>query len=414
MMSIKSSLSSTSTKLIIALVAVLLVAGLAFFALSGSDMKKVSANFDEAIGVYPGTPVKVLGVNVGTVTDVKPEGKSVKVTMEYESKYKLPATPYASLVANSLVSDRFIQIGDVNGYAYPGSGPVAPNNYHIPLDHTQSPAELDDIYKALSDLSEALGPNGANKNGALQDLLAVAAANLKGNGKAIGESITKLSQASSTLANNRGNLFETVKNLEAFTKTLKDSDGVLRHFESQLAQVASDLASERADFAGALHELGLALDAVARFVRNNASKLHVDLVGLRKVTQILVAEKASLNETLAIGPVALANIVHAYMPAQAVIGTRGNLQSFTDPGQVCAALKQVAGGLSTSIPLLGSLLGPLLTPVVNGCKAVLSKATTHSAGHTALSGKQLVSVVHSAAASSTSDTVGGLITGGGR
>jgi virulence factor Mce-like protein len=411
-------LPRNATRAIVGVVIVALIAGVLYYVLSGSSMKNVSADFDEGIGVYPGTPVKILGVNVGDVTSVKPDGDKVHVGMEYDSKYKLPKDVHAILVANSLVSDRYIELADGNGNAYSGHGPAAPNNYSIPKKDTVSPAELDDIYKALSDLSAALGPNGVNKNGALSDLLDIAAANLKGNGKAINQSITKLSAAAQTLSSNRGDLFATVKNLQLFTKTLQDSDGVLRHFEQQLAQVASDLASERADFGAALHELGLALDAVARFVKNNANKVHVDLVGLRKVSQILVAEKASLDETLAVGPVALANIVHAYQPAQGVIATRGNLNSFTDPGQICTALQAVGGALGlNNVPILGGLLGSVLTPVVNACKSILKQASAstgpNSASHTQLSGSQVVSIVHQAVSSASSDDVGGIITGGG-
>ena len=63
---------------------------------------------------------------------------------------------------------------------------------------------------------------------------------------------------------------------------------------------------------------------MATFVKDNASKVHTDLDGLKDVTGILVKEKSSLNETLAVAPVALANIVHAYQDDLGVIGTRSN------------------------------------------------------------------------------------------
>jgi phospholipid/cholesterol/gamma-HCH transport system substrate-binding protein len=396
-------LSNTATKAIVAAVLVAVIAGVVYFVFSGSSMKKVSAEFDEAIGVYSGTPVKILGVPVGQVTGVHPKGGYVRVDMEYESKYKLPANAGALLVANSLVSDRFIQL--TPAYA---SGATLPNKAVIPESRTASPAELDDIYKALSDLARALGPNGANKNGALQDLLAVSAANLDGNGQKIKQSIHDFSVAVQTLSNNRGDLFATVRNLQQFTKTLQSSDAVLRHFEEQLAQVASDLASERADFGAALHQLGLALDAVAGFVKSNAAKIHLSLDGLKRVTAILVAEKGSLDETLAVGPVALANIVHAYQPAQGVIATRGNVASFNDPKQLCLALKDAN-------LLTAGVLGSLLNPVVNTCNSIVAQAsgaTTKSASQVQLSPDQLVPAVRAALGGNR--TVGGLITGGDR
>ena len=50
---------------------------------------------------------------------------------------------------------------------------------------------------------------------------------------------------------------------------------------------------------------------------------------------MLVKQKASLNETLAVAPVALANIVHAYQPDLGAIATRGNLASLTKSTPAC-------------------------------------------------------------------------------
>ncbi len=45
------------------------------------------------------------------------------------------------------------------------------DNAKIALPETGTPVELDRIYQSLSDLTQALGPNGANKNGSLDTLL---------------------------------------------------------------------------------------------------------------------------------------------------------------------------------------------------------------------------------------------------
>jgi phospholipid/cholesterol/gamma-HCH transport system substrate-binding protein len=324
-----AKLPTNATRAIVAAVVVAIVAvGVYFAFFSGGSQKKVTARFASAIGVYKGTPVRILGVNVGHVTGVHPGGQYVTVTMVYDGKYNLSPDAHAIEVANSLVSDRYIQLTPLAFHGAPSlkSGAV------INLDHTQGPAELDDVYAALDKLAVALGPQGANKggkHGALSTLLKVVSANLKGNGKALGQSITKLSAAAQTLANNRGNLFSVVRNLQKFTTALHASDGQIRLFNQQLAQVASDLASERTDLGAALHDLTLALDQVGRFVKQNAGKFHRDITGLEDITGILVKEKASLNETFAVAPVALANLVHTYQPDIGAIATRSNLASLS-------------------------------------------------------------------------------------
>src|SRR3954462_3292483 len=319
------------TRIVIGVVVAALLIGGGFYLLSGSKTKTVSADFSSAVGVYPGTPVKILGINVGEVTKVKPQGASVRITMTYDAKYNVPASAVALMVANSLVSDRFIQLEP----AYHGTGPVLKDHAHLKIDKTASPAELDDIYAALQKLTDALGPNGANKNGSLTNFINVSAANLQGNGAEFGASISNLSAAVKTLADGREDLFGTVKNLQAFTNALKDSDSQIRKVEDELAQVAGDLASERGDLAAALKNLAAALDQVSPFVKANAAKTHTDLQGLSNIARILVKEQSSLNETLAVGPAALANVVHAYQPDLGVIASRGNLNSLLDPGSIC-------------------------------------------------------------------------------
>jgi phospholipid/cholesterol/gamma-HCH transport system substrate-binding protein len=352
-------------RMVIGVVVAALVVGGAVYVIEGGSTKTVSADFSSAVGVYPGTPVDILGIVVGEVTSVKPNGNFVKISMEYDSKYKIPANAIAVTVANSLVSDRYLQLAP----AYAGTGATLPSGSLIPLSRTASPAELDDIYSALNRLSSALGPNGANKNGALSTFVDVGAANLQGNGAALGNSITQLSRAAKTLADGSGNLFGTVKNLQAFTKALQGSDSQIRNLESELAQVSGDLASERGDLGEALHNLAGALDNVSNFVKTNAGKTHTDLSGLANIAQILVKEQSSLNETLAVAPVALANIVHAYQPDLGVIASRGNLDSLLDPLDLCDVL-DLSGALAGTIPLLGAIAGT----VTEACKVVFTKA----------------------------------------
>ncbi|HEY7009938.1 MAG TPA: MCE family protein [Jatrophihabitantaceae bacterium] len=387
-----------------------LCGGVAYYLLGRDSTKSVTAQFSSAVGIYTGTPVKVLGIDVGKVTAVHPHGATVSVRMSYDRTYALPRNAIAVIVANSLVSDRFVQLAP----AYNGAGPTLANDATIPESRTAAPAELDDIYAALNKLSVALGPKGANKNGSLRELVDVAAANLRGNGADLGTSISKLSEAAQTLASGRGDLFGTVKNLQAFTKALSDSDSAVRHFNQQLATVAGELAGERQDLGAALHNLGTALGQVADFVHTNAARAHTDIAGLRSLTQILVKEQASLNETLAVAPAALSNIVHAYQPDLGVIATRTNLDSLADPATLCALLDPA---LIPGVPdTVKSAAGGLTAPLKKTCAQVLAKIPLGELlGQlglpTNLTGAALGEAVNRLIAGASND-LGGIITGG--
>ena len=116
---------------------------------------------------------------------------------------RIPAK--AVLVAPSIVSDRYVQLTPV----WTG-GDTLPDGTHLSLGRTAAPVELDQIYANIDELNKALGPNGANKNGALSNLLNVGADNLNGNGAALGNMIAQLGAATRTLSGSQDNLFQTI------------------------------------------------------------------------------------------------------------------------------------------------------------------------------------------------------------
>lgn len=373
-----AKLTTGLRRVVVGLVVAAVVAGGVYFVFfRGSDDKTVTAKFTEAVGLYVGTPVEVLGVKVGKVTSVKPNGTLVTVKMSYGGNYKVPDDAKAIEVANSLVSDRYIELTPA---FKDGDTPMA-DGATIANKNTGGPEELDQVYSALSKLSVALGPKGANKggkqNGALSILIKTGAANLKGNGAALGNSISNLSKAAQTLAGNRGNLFKTVANLRKFTGALKSSDKQVRLFNSQLSAVAGQLAGERGDLGKALQLLGQALDVVHNFVRNNAGRLHTTIHGLRDITSLLVRQQSSLRETLAVAPIALANITHSYNPAIGALSTRSNLSSLTNATTFCALLHgggvlgQTLQSTLNSSPLLKTLKKQVVTKVYAACNTAL-------------------------------------------
>src|SRR5215469_7576612 len=108
-------------KLAAAVVAAALAAGGFLLYSAANHGKQVTAYFAESIGVYKGSTVRVLGVPVGTVDAVRPEGTRVKVTMTLNHGVAVPARVDAVVIAPSIVSDRYIQLTP----AYTG-GPQLP------------------------------------------------------------------------------------------------------------------------------------------------------------------------------------------------------------------------------------------------------------------------------------------------
>src|SRR5262245_4959217 len=98
-----------------AVLAVILAAGL-FVALRSSGpihRTHVVAYFANSKGVYVGDDVRILGIRVGQISQIEPEGTRVKVSFWYDAKYQVPAEAKAVILSPSLVPARAVQLTPV-------------------------------------------------------------------------------------------------------------------------------------------------------------------------------------------------------------------------------------------------------------------------------------------------------------
>lgn len=311
---------NTVKKFIGPLVVVALVVAAALTLMGGEERKTLTAHFPRAISVYEGSEVRVLGVPVGTVETVTPSGTDVVVTMSYDADIKIPSDAKAVIIAPSLVGDRYIQLTPV--YT---KGDVLADNTELDGGRTAVPLELDDIYSSLDRLNQALGPNGANQNGALSDLLEVTAENFGGEGAQFNQTIKDFSTLSATLDNNKEELFGSAAQLGKFIETLADNDATVRRFNTSLSSVSTLLSGERQELAASLRNLSVALGEVGTFVRDNREVLGRNITKINRVAKVLVKQRGALDEVLTAGPLALNNLALTYNPDAGTLDTNANI-----------------------------------------------------------------------------------------
>lgn len=307
--------SLTPMRMVALVVALLLVTGLVAALSGGGGTNTVTAYFSRAVSVYKGSDVDIMGVRVGKVVSVKPDGDSVKVVMEYDDKYRLPANVKAAIVTPTLVADRFIQLAP----AFTG-GAALPDKGTIPKARTAVPVEMDEIYKSVADLTDALGPNGANKNGALNNALKAGATALDGNGKLGNQMLSNLSQVAKTLDDNSGNLFQTLDGLNDITTTLGQNDATVQQFMTHLAKVSQQLSGESGDLQQALAAIADAVGITRDFVKDNKDKLTGDLGQLTTTLKVLADQKDALGTVLQIAPLGLGDLADSF---DTLTGTEG-------------------------------------------------------------------------------------------
>ncbi len=361
---------------------------LAFLVFPRDGSRTVTAHFDRAVAVYPGTHLRVMGVRVGEVTAVVPEGNSVRVEMTYDEEYKLPADAKAAVVTPTLVADRYVQV--FPAYA---KGAEMPDHGDIPLSRTQTPIELDRMFKSLDDLAVTLGPKAGSTSGALDNLLTAGAKALDGNGSLGSETIRNLSQAAEVFAENRGPLFENVRSLAEVTDTLAANDATVEAFVQQLTSVSGQFAGERDELRAVVASLARVLGTVKGFVQENRETLGKDLELLSSLLERVDNQKDALGLVVQKGSLAMSNLALAFEAGTGTYGSRVQVApgiQFRPDQFLCQTLVNI-GTPEAVCTMLTSVLQPLL-PATSGSAASVPTApgtpTEPAAGEKSSGGTQ--------------------------
>lgn len=284
-------------------VVALVVGGVALVRDDAVPTRSVTAEFASAPGLFPGNQVSILGMPVGRVTSVEPGPGGVEVRFDVPADLPLPDQVQVMIMAPNLISDRFLAL-------HPAwtSGPKLADPATIPVARTASPVSADQIIKSVSQLAQALGPDGANANGELDGLLHSLATSFGPDGKPLNDTITNLGQALGALGAQGPDLTLLLDSLGQLTTAASQNLASYESFAGGLASVSATLAAEKGDIATALAALQQALGQLSTFVTDNAATLAGSVDGLNTFAASLTRQQQALAETFRTMPLALANL----------------------------------------------------------------------------------------------------------
>jgi phospholipid/cholesterol/gamma-HCH transport system substrate-binding protein len=275
-------------------------------ALLSTPTNTVTANFTEAPGVFVGNHVDVLGIPVGSVTAVVPHPTYVSVVMRVDADVKLPAHAIAALMAPDLVNDRYLQLDPVYR-----SGPVMADNAVIPMNRTALPQSVDQTISLLDQLVQALGPMGANKNGALSRFVHDVAQTVGHNGPSFHTTVVALGQALAALSNDGPSLTNILDNVGTFTSEAAANDQQFQSFANDLAAVTGVIASNSTDLGSTLSSLKTILSQVQSYVDGNESAIGTIAQNLNTFTTQVLGQQQQLSQAFQDGGLVLENLNNA-------------------------------------------------------------------------------------------------------
>ncbi|MQY21766.1 MCE family protein [Nocardia macrotermitis] len=342
----------------VAVVAILIVLAVVSYVVAPQFTRnEFTAEFTSVTGLYTGDEVKVMGVTVGGIDAIEPAGDRVRVRFHVDTGQPIPAAAKAVIMSPNLVSSRFIQLAP----AYT-AGPTLRDGATIPLGRTAIPVEWDQIKVQLQRLATALGPTDTDPRGPIGQVVDTAAANLRGEGANLHQTLATLSDAMKTLSQGRGDLVSIVANLQIFVSALSQSGQQIVSINNRLATVSTLLADNRADLGNALSGLDGALGEVTRFVADNRDRLGATADSLSSVAATLAQQRDGLAQVLHVAPNALANLDGIYQPAHNAVVSALALSNFANPVNfVCSALAAAEQtDAQQGAKLCAQYLGPLL------------------------------------------------------
>jgi virulence factor Mce-like protein len=257
------------------------------------DTYEVTAYFEKAIGLFENSDVTILGVPVGKISKVEPQGDVVRVEMTIDSQYKIPADTHAEIVPISVISDRYIEFDVYQG------GPTLKDGAELTVADTEIPAELDDVFLQLKKLLDALKPDGEGRLGSLGELIVALNQALEGREQDLKGTLVQGAQLTQTLSRARGDISGLLINLDALFKKLAPRAGSIATLNKNFATVMRFLVESRSDIEGTLAGLGDITTELGDLVKDDGAQLASLLRRAAKITPVVLRNQESMEMSLA-------------------------------------------------------------------------------------------------------------------
>ncbi|MDQ4059383.1 MAG: MCE family protein [Actinomycetota bacterium] len=270
------------------LIVVAVVASAFTIADARNDERYVTAYFDRAVQIFPGNSVRVLGVDIGRVTEVEvaDDQSQVAVTFKIEDEdVKLPDDVEATLIPVSLLGERYVQLFP----AYEG-GPTFDGD-EIAMDRTSVPVEQDELLRSLQDYFGELDPERVAK------FVSNASDILRGNGEELNRLIESGSSVIETLANKRDTLSELIVNFNDVTQTLKDRQSEIATLIDTYNVVLKTLNDNRGALEGTITGLTDASAQLAGLLVEHRNPLGADVKTLTRTVRTIDRNVERLGRT---------------------------------------------------------------------------------------------------------------------
>lgn len=239
---------------------------------------RITGEFAATTGVTGGSEVAYLGVHYGTVDGVQAVPGGVEITMKIDRGKQIPAGSQARIFRKSAVGEPYIDFTPPEGYTE--GGPYLESGDVVPRERTSVPLEFSELLRSASALIGQVDPG---RTDTLIHELAVA---LKGRSDDLRALTTNTDAILSTFAARTELLDRLSANNTRLTSTLADHRASMTESVTNLAELADTLDRSKGDTAVLLDRGTQLLGTVADLVADTKQELDCVLKDLDDVLKV--------------------------------------------------------------------------------------------------------------------------------
>lgn len=241
----------------------------------GGPTRGYTAVFSDVSGLRVGDPVRVAGVEVGRVTDIRVDGKDARIRFSLADAQPITSTSGLVLRYQNLIGQRFLAV-------VPGTvaGDPLPEGSTIPIARTSPGFDLTALLNGFRPLFQVLKPSDINTLS--ESIVQV----LQGEGGTVGNLLRHTSELTSYLAD-RDRLFSQVAaGLTPVLLEIAQNGSAMQGTIRDLASLTTGLARDRFTFGRSLDGLEQAVGRTSSLVTQLRPHLREDLTLLALVTRM--------------------------------------------------------------------------------------------------------------------------------
>ncbi|QKW06251.1 MCE family protein [Streptomyces sp. NA04227] len=253
------------------------------------DSVTYRARFTDTTGLIEGDSVRIAGVKVGQVEDIRVvDRRLAQVTFSVREDRPLPASVTASVKYLNMVGQRYVSLGRGSGEV---GGTLAPGGT-IPVARTSPALDLTLLFNGFKPLFQGLSPKDTNElAGSLVQVL-------QGEGKTVDSLLTHIGSLTTTVAAKDKVIGQVVGNLNTVLDTVNTREDGFEDLVDTLKDLVSGFAGDRKPLGRAVSAMDDLTTTTAGLLRDGRAPLKEDIVELGRLSRTLDTGGSQLTDFL--------------------------------------------------------------------------------------------------------------------